>query len=114
MLMQNRLYHRYVIRFRKTSRVLFVNSISMLAPFGAYFRQIENTIRYDKLHMTPRVKDRLRAKTKIVRHHEAKLRHEEGSVKLREESVSDKLLTLERRTKVSLKLGNVEINVMSN
>ena len=93
---------------------MFVNSISMLAPFGAYFRQIENTKRFDKLHMTPRVKDRLRAKTKIVRHHEAKLRHEEGSVKLREESVSDKLLTLERRTKVSLKLGNVEINVMSN
>ena len=46
-------------------------------------------------------KERLRAKTKIVRHQEAKLRHEEGSVKLREESVSDKLLTLERRTKVN-------------
>merc|ERR1719454_1862682 len=44
--------------------------------------------------------ERLRAKTKVVRHQEAKLRHEEGSVKLREESVSDKLLTLERRTKL--------------
>merc|ERR1712018_264469 len=31
---------------------------------------------------------------------EAKLRHEEGSVKLREESVTDKLSQLEKRTKL--------------
>ena len=35
-----------------------------------------------------------------MRHHEAHLRHEEGSVGLREKSVTDKLVQLEARTKL--------------
>lgn len=62
-------------------------------------KEREEKLRHFEAQITER-EDRLRAKTKIVRHQEAKLRHEEGSVKLREESVSDKLLTLERRTKL--------------
>jgi len=65
----------------------------------ATLKEREEKLKHFEAQIAER-EDRLRAKTKIVRHHEAKLRHEEGSVKLREESVSDKLLTLERRTKL--------------
>jgi len=65
----------------------------------ATLKEREEKLKHFEAQIAER-EERLRAKTKIVRHHEAKLRHEEGSVKLREESVSDKLLTLERRTKL--------------
>ena len=57
-------------------------------------------------------KDKLKAKSKVVRHREAHLRHEEGSVELRERSVTDKLVQLEARAKlVEVKEDlSVEIN----
>ena len=43
---------------------------------------------------------KLKAKSKVVRHREAHLRHEEGSVELREKTVTNKLVELEARTKL--------------
>lgn len=72
---------------------------SRLKQRKATLKEREEKLRQFEAQIAER-EERLRAKTKVVRHQEAKLRHEEGSVKLREESVSDKLLTLERRTKL--------------